>query len=74
MRWSQGRGRGRTIRVGKSLFSFLEIVQLIHNLFYESFQFAHFCLNSRERLLIGDGAGGGRCQWTGQVERRETYL
>ena len=32
--------------VGKSLFLFLEMVQLVHDLFEESFQFSHLYLDS----------------------------
>lgn len=47
----------RTIRVGEFFFAFLEIVELVHDLFDDAFQFAHLRLDSGERLLVGDSAG-----------------
>lgn len=35
-----------TVRVGKALFSFLEVTHLVHNFLHETLKFSHFRLKA----------------------------
>lgn len=47
-------GNWLTIGLGESLLSSLEKRHLVNNFFHQTFQFPHFGLETRERLLVGN--------------------